>query len=510
MTPSDDAARFERALKRGALFNLLGGIGKLLQPLSLLSLTWLFGPALTGQYLLGYSLLEIASGGATAGFADGATIFTSRLESQAANDAESRHALGAMLANAFAFAGGLSLLVALAAFLFGRTLIARTFPAYGELLPGLYALALALLPRALGAIAIAATKGKLHMQHDALLNGFVHPALTLLGYLAIYATRGGLGALFCAQLLVEIVVCVLSLRAFARYFSLRELMAAFRGFALDRGLLAFAVPQSFNLTFNRYIARLDAIMLAAFGLGQAELGYFGTAAMLTGNLGQIRIIFSGALGPILARHHARGEAAEFQAALSQVARWTCSLIVPVVLLLAVLRADLLGAISSDYGDGNPFVVVLLIPPLTNCAFGMAGACLMFTGHTRVTLANSFCIALLNTAFTYWLIPQYGMLGAALATALASSLITGLQMVELWWLERVTIPLAAVWKPLTGLLLGALMLATLWDPAGLPLPIRIAAALGVTLGYAALLLLLRHEEMCRMFGFRVEPDVFTQL
>ena len=34
---------------------------------------------------------------------------------------------------------------------------------------------------------------------------------------------------------------------------------------MHRAMLGFAVPQSLNMTFNRFLTRFDALMLAAFG-----------------------------------------------------------------------------------------------------------------------------------------------------------------------------------------------------------------------------------------------------
>jgi O-antigen/teichoic acid export membrane protein len=492
--PEDTPDRYDGALKRGALFNMLGGLARLLQPAYVLVISWLWGPPFACPYLLDHAPTEIVSGVIVAGYADATIIFASRHTDAAAGDLERRRALYHVLANTFAFSVGLALLAAVGAQLGARALVEHVFPGYRALLPGLYLLAWSLVPRSALQVAIAATRATLRMQYDALLNGLVHPLCMLLGCLATHALGGQLTELLAVQLCVDSIVCLLALRAFARHFSVRELLLALRSFRFDRDVLVFAVPQSLNLTFNRYIARLDGIMLAAFGLGQAELGYFSTAALLTSNIGQIRLVFSGALAPVVARYHGSGERLAFQEALSRVTRWTTSLVVPVILVSLVLRDDLLRLVSHEYDRHSAFVAVLLIPPFTNCAYGMAGACLMFTGHSRVILANSFCVAILNTAFTYLLIPRYGMLGAAVATALATSLTTGLQMLELRRLERVAVPWRAVWKPHVGLLAGLVALFLVWDPVALPLLGRLAMAAGLAVGYGVLMLLLDHEEL----------------
>jgi O-antigen/teichoic acid export membrane protein len=489
-TPLEEAA----ALRRGALINFVGGIAKLAHPLSLLLVTWLWGPAVAGLYLLGQSLMEIFSGGITAGYSDATVIFASRHVDGASESERERAALYRVFANTFLFTVGASTLVALVTAILAPVALSRFFPSYVELSPGIYWLSFALVPRAAALVAIAGTKSMMRMEHDALLYGAVHPLCSVLGFFVTYLSGGGLTALFAVQLVVESVLCVFALRAFSLYFSFAELRGAFSNFQYDRALLVFAVPQSVNLTFNRYITRLDSIMLAAFGLGQVELGYFGTVAFLTSNLGQLRTVFSGAVAPLLARYHARGERQSFEDLLGKLARWGTSLVVPAALLVAVLREDILHLISASYGHDSEFALLLLVPAFTNCAYGMAGACLMFTGHSKVTLGNSAAVALLNTALNYLTIPRFGMLGAALSTVIASSFITGLQMVELWSLERVRIRFRAVWKPHVGLGAALAVFCVLGDPARLSPTSRIVTALLLMAGYGLLMLSLNLEEL----------------
>lgn len=506
--PNGDA--YDKELKRGALYNLLGVVARLVQPLYILVITWLWGPAFSGVYLLGYSLAEVVSGVIVAGYTDATTIFGSRHADAADTDEGHRRALYRVLGSAFIVSAGLAILAGACAQLAGRELVERLFPRYRELLPGLYFLAWALVPRSVSQIAIAATKATMRMEYDALVNGVVQPLGMLTACFVTYGLQGRLTMLFGAQLVVDCVVCGMALQVFAKRFSLKDLRRAFAAFHIDREALGFAVPQSLNLTFNRYIARLDGIMLASFGLPEADLGYFTTAALLTSNIAQIRLVFSGAMAPVVARYHANGEKGAFEGALGRVSRWTTSMVVPAVLVAVVLREDVLHLVSSTYGKNSLFVAVLLIPPLTNCAYGMAGACLMFTGHSRVTLANSFSIALLNTLFTYLLIPRYGMLGAAVATALATSMIMLLQMIELRKIENVGIGWSAVWKPHVGLLLGLIVVGLLWDPASLPPLGRAVTALGMLLGYAMLMVALDLEELrgvrraIGLFGGRSRP------
>jgi O-antigen/teichoic acid export membrane protein len=155
-------------------------------------------------------------------------------------------------------------------------------------------------------------------------------------------------------------------------------------------------------------------------------------------------------------------------------------------------------VSRSYTGDSRFMVLLLIPPFLSCAYGLAGNLVTYTGHSAWTLTNSVLIAGFNTAFCWLLIPRYGLFGAGLATALAMTMISFLQMVELNWLERVRIRLSAVYKPHVALLAAACALAVFWDPAQIEgLGMRIAVGFGVVALYGAVLYALRHEELLKL-------------
>jgi O-antigen/teichoic acid export membrane protein len=324
------------------------------------------------------------------------------------------------------------------------------------------------------------------MEYDALLNGLVFPVLLLAGGAVVHFTSGRLTALIGMQLGAECLLAGLAVRALSRHLPLRELGHALRA-PVDRRVLGFLVPQGANLTFNRYIARLDSIMLAAAGLSQSQLGYFSTAALLTSLLSQIRTMWSGALAPVAARLHSAGERRALEEAMGRVARWSTLVVVPVVLVLLVFRGDILHLVSADYGRDSLFVAVLLIPPFMSCAYGLAGACLMFTGHSRVTLVNSIGVSILNTVLVLLLIPRFGVLGAAFATAVASSTMTILQMIELARFEGVAIRWRAVAAPHVGLVLGLLPIIITWDPARLAPAAKLGVAAAACALYGATLL-----------------------
>lgn len=487
---SDD--RYAGSVRKGAFINLLGMVGKLLYPLLFFAVTWLGGPAIAGLYLLSIAIAEMGASIAQAGFTDAVVVYASRHLARLEEDASAEADLYRVLATGVMLPFGFSLLIAVGLQFSAEGIVTLIYSDRPQLAPAIQIIGWTLPLIAISQAGIAATKARLRMEQDALLNGFVRPALLLLCSVVFWQMRPTLTSLLWALPVTYAVLALLSARAFCRYYSLELLCAALRRAQVDREVLRFGVPQCLYTTCDKYLTRIDLMMLAALGCSNFELGLYGSAAVITVNIREVRLIFSGALGPVVARYHAVGDRTSFEALLGQVSRWVTTIAAPIVLLVGVMRADILRGFDSAYGQADTrFMLLLLIAPLLNCAFGLVGNCIVFTGHSGFNLLNAVLVGGLNTAFNYVMIPRFGLMGAASATALSSLLVTILQVIELRALEQVRVRLRDVYKPYLGFALCAL--AFLWDPAPWSVPERIMLCLGLPLGFLTLMLALGHEE-----------------
>ncbi|MFQ5536253.1 MAG: polysaccharide biosynthesis C-terminal domain-containing protein [Gemmatimonadota bacterium] len=478
--------------------NTAGLAVKLVQPLLILVLTWLYGPEVMGVFFVAVFLLDLLTGLAAWGFVDAATLFTSRaLEDGEPGHAAAHHTLGA----AIRWGVGLSLAAAVALGAAAGMLASRIYPDLPGLATALRILAAALPLMAWTQLAIGGTKAHMRMEYDAAILGFVNPVLRLLFAAAAWWIWGTLPALMASILTAEVATAATAGWALSRHFRLQDTLAAVLSGPPVPGLLPFALPQSANVTLNRYLTRIDVLMLGAFGVPSGRLAYYATAALISSNLRQIRLVFSSALAPVAARHHARGEALALEEVLNRLSRWTTTLIIPVVLTLTVLREDVLRLFDASYSGESVFIVVLLIAPLVGSSLGLFGNAIIYTGHSAWTLGNSLLVAALNTAFNLVMIPRWGLLGAAMGTAGAATIIALLQVLELRMLEGIRLRLRAFRQPLLGLLAAGAALALLWDPASLGPGFRLATAVGLPAGFLFLQALLGHPEVTARFRDR---------
>ena len=73
--------------------------------------------------------------------------------------------------------------------------------------------------------------------------------------------------------------------------------------------------------------------------------------------------------------------------------------------------------------------ILLTGILVQTIFGLGSSTLSMSGNTNFNLINVSIALILNVALNYILIPQYGIIGAALSTAIALIILSILRFIE---------------------------------------------------------------------------------
>ena len=207
------------------------------------------------------------------------------------------------------------------------------------------------------------------------------------------------------------------------------------GAVLLLGRLPPPVKQAVPVFDTRVWARAALPFLFAHGLalvnGQTDLimlGWFTSAA----DVGIYRVVSLGAgfvafpiavslsvLGPYVARLHAEGKAAQLQVIITLSARATLVLALPVAAAILLFGNNiLLHVFGPEYQPGGTALIILAVAQLFHAGVGMAGVTLDMTGHQNDTAKGFAVAAVLNVVLNAFLIPLWGIEGAAIATAVS--------------------------------------------------------------------------------------------
>jgi len=480
-SPRSDDEDLDRAIARGAWVNAFGIVAKLSFPIFFLVVTWTLGPSRTGVFSLAFFAGELLKSFVVSGYMDGVVIYASRALERPDEGIEPEDVIGAAMSTTLVVSS------LLAAMLWQPVAwaVGAHFAGYEDLLPALRLMLLALPALAALNVALAGTKATMRMHYEVLVNGLARPLLLTAGALVAALSDSGLTGLMVGYLVSHVVLAGLGVLALGELFDLRAVLRGICQLRVPR-LHGYSIPQSFKVTLSNYQSRADAWLLGIFGTPPALLAMYTSAALIADSLRQIRIVFSTSLGPVAARHHARGDNGTLEAVLNRLCRWTMALLIPAVFTLLLFRAELLTAIDPAYDRDSTFMLVLLIAPVSSCALGLFGNTIGYTGHSRWSLANAFFVAVANTALSYALIPSHGLMGAAIGTAASAIALHLLEVAELRALEGIRFRPRALFHPWVAALPMIVGATLCWDPGSAPWAQRIPLWFGGLLLYGAIL------------------------
>lgn len=155
------------------------------------------------------------------------------------------------------------------------------------------------------------------------------------------------------------------------------------------------------------------------------LGYFRTAEEVgvysavqrTAVMGTIVLTaFNTVFAPVISRLHDQGRILQLKTLFQTIAKWTFTFSLPIYLAMILFRKPLLGLFGPEFVSGSGALAVLSVGWIVHSGTGSTGVMLSMTGRPMVNFLNMSGFFILNIGLNLILIPRYGILGAASATA----------------------------------------------------------------------------------------------
>jgi O-antigen/teichoic acid export membrane protein len=166
--------------------------------------------------------------------------------------------------------------------------------------------------------------------------------------------------------------------------------------------------------------RLDVIMVGLL-LGPAAAGIMAVAVRLA-NLVSLGLAATNPMvSTIVAENHATGRLDRLQTSLRFASLLTVALTAGIAAPLILLGDDLLGVFGEQFRTAYVALVILTAGQIVNALTGSVNAVLTMTGHQDRVAIIMLASAALNALLNIPLVLHYGVLGGAIASAVAVTL-----------------------------------------------------------------------------------------
>ena len=215
-----------------------------------------------------------------------------------------------------------------------------------------------------------------------------------------------------------------------------------------RPVFSFAFPLWLSGLLNQFRRNIEAVMLGALST-VSNVGVLSIVdrVNLVGHTVYRSIIVS--VKPVLARLHDREDRPGLAHLYTTTTRWTLSLNLPFFLVIVLYPDALLGIFGKSFTTGADALVVIAFAELVVAGTGICGSVIDMTGHTRAKLVNSVLWISLLLASNALLIPRWGVLGAAVASLIASAAVNLARLIEVRVLEGLLPYRRNFWKPVAA-------------------------------------------------------------
>lgn len=182
-----------------------------------------------------------------------------------------------------------------------------------------------------------------------------------------------------------------------------------------REWMAISIPLFLVAIMQLLIVRLDIILLGALA-GREEAGIYAAASRVADLVVFALAAANAIVAPMISGLHARNDMAGLQYVMKLLAKGVLVFTVPVVLLIGILGYEILGMFGEEYKIGYIPLLILVSGQIVNALAGPVDFLMYMTGHQKQSLRILALAAVLCLVMNLVLIPSYGLIGAAIATA----------------------------------------------------------------------------------------------
>lgn len=201
-------------------------------------------------------------------------------------------------------------------------------------------------------------------------------------------------------------------------------------------LISYSCPLLFVGVMQYLLSWTDTLMLGMLGSGQ-DVGIYRAAYQVPFVMAVFLRAANSIYAPVAADLYQKGEIERLSFILKATTRWVTYAIIPLFFLLVLLPKEIMLLFGKDYVESGYLVLIVLgFGQAVNCITGGVGYTLTMTGKQKIELINSIGLVLLSIILNWQLIPKFGALGAAIASATAMILINFIRVIEVYYIYNI--------------------------------------------------------------------------
>jgi O-antigen/teichoic acid export membrane protein len=420
-------------------------IGMLLDIITKKVLTSHLSPADFGTYSLALTVISITGAVATLGLNEGVpryiAFFRGRREEQKLHEL----IVSAMLMGLIA--GLLSILVSPSLF---QSLAGNSFDAQGKILSVVKILVFAVPFTILLNLTVAIYRGFDRTNVNMYFYNIIRP-ISLLGFAsaAVFVGVSLKGVVFADLLSMVFTFGIMSIY-FIKKPPIKQAAKQERKIQFSdttRQLIRYSFPLLITATLLNLMSWIDTIMLGYFKSAEV-VGIYNAVYPLVGFLSLVIASMGYVYVPVTSRLWGQNNTAPLGSIYAVMTKWCFLLTFPLFALIFVYPEYFITKLyGAQYVSGATSLRILALGFIANSYFGFNYHTLLASGDSDFLMKCSVASAGINAVINFMLIPEYGMVGAAIGTAVSYASIEVSMTLRAWRKQHMH-PFTSMYRRLT--------------------------------------------------------------
>jgi O-antigen/teichoic acid export membrane protein len=293
--------------------------------------------------------------------------------------------------------------------------------------------------------ALSATQGFKTMVPYAAVNLFFEPSFRLGLTAALLLYGFGLTGVMVALVITNWTAALLAT------FALRRLMRGAKGpgtYSSLRELFSFTAVSWVTSLASNGLIWAGTLMLGLY-VSAAQVGIYQLSARLL----LLATIFiqpvTTSFAPRVADLHRRGRWDSLRDTYVRITSWIFRLALPSFIVLTVFPRELLAIFGPEFRSGATVTIILALGQLVNSTTGPCGYMLLMSGRQILQMINNVAAVIISVLLNLWLIPRYGIVGAAASWSVAIAGFNIVRVVQVKVLMGMLPVDKSLWKGLTA-------------------------------------------------------------
>lgn len=177
--------------------------------------------------------------------------------------------------------------------------------------------------------------------------------------------------------------------------------------------------------------KIDVFMLGSLRTSQ-EVGIYAAASRIAHLIFLFWVAFNSIFSPVFADLFHQKKLKELSKIFKIVTRWTFTFSLPFTMVIFFFNKELLMLFGSNFAEGGHVLRLLAVLWLLVSCCGSLGNILIMTGNRLSEVYLTVIPLVLNILLNYFFIKRWGIIGAALATALSLSIFNIIRMIYIYY------------------------------------------------------------------------------